>query len=96
MIQVILSVVLVLVAVAVVFTLVWSITFKRGVARARREYQQQLAIERDAMNREMRNLRDTAGEEIQALNRECDRLRNEVAHLRMPTMEMAKHWSNVR
>ena len=47
------------------------------------------------MNREMKNLRDTAGEEIQALNRECDRLRNEIARLRMPTMEMAKHWTNI-
>ena len=37
MIQVILSIVLVLVAVAVVFTLVWSIAFKKGAARARRE-----------------------------------------------------------
>lgn len=96
MIQVILSIALVLIAMVVVFALVWSIAVKRGAARARREYQQQLDIERDAMSREMKNLRDTAGEEIQALNRECDRLRNEIARLRMPTMDMAKHWSNVR
>ena len=95
MIQVILSVVLVLAAMSVVFALGWNIAFKRGASRARREYQQQLGIERDAMNREMKNLRDTAGEEIQALNRECDRLRNEIARLRMPTMEMAKHWTNI-
>lgn len=96
MIQIILSIVLTLAALAVLFALVWNIAFKRGAARARQEYQQQLGIERDAMNCEMKNLRDTAGEEIHALNRECDRLRNEVARLRMPTMEMAKHWSNVR
>ena len=95
MIQVILSVVLVLAAMSVVFALGWNIAFKRGASRARREYQQQLGIERDAMNREMKNLRDTAGEEIQALNRECDRLRQENARLRMPTMEMAKYWTNV-
>lgn len=96
MIQVILSIALMLAAMSVVFALVWNIAFKRGASRARREYQQQLGIERDAMNREMKNLRDTASEEIQALNRECDRLRNEIAQLRMPMMDMAKHWSNVR
>lgn len=96
MVQVILSIILTMAALAALFALVWSIAFKRGAARARREYQQQLGIERDAMYREMKNLRNTAGEEIQALNRECDRLRNEIACLRMPTMGMANHWSNIK
>ena len=96
MFHVILSIVLTLAVLSVLLALVWGMASKRGAARARREYQQQLGIEREALNRELNNLRETAGQEIQALNRECDRLRQENARLRMPTMEMAKHWSNVR
>ena len=47
------------------------------------------------MNQEMQALRESVSQEIQALNRERDRLRQENARLRMPTMEMAKYWTNV-
>ena len=95
MIQVVLSVMLVIGALAVVFALLWGAATKRGAARAQRQCQQQLAAEREAMNQEMQALRESVSREIQALNQECDRVRQENARLRMPTMEMAKHWTNV-
>lgn len=95
MIQVVLSIMLVLGALTVVFALLWGAASKRGAARVQRQCQQQLAAEREAMNQEMQALRESVSREIQALNQECDWLRQENARLRMPTMKMAKHWTNV-
>lgn len=74
---------------------IWKVASKRGERQAHAQYQKILWEEQSTHSEAIQRIRDAAAQEIQMLNRECDRLRQENAQLKMPTMEMAKHWSNI-
>lgn len=95
MLAVIVSLLMVLLSLLAIGAIGWHFGTKRGYAKAQDVCRKLLQAEQLARDEEIQRLRESAAQEIQSLNRERERLLDELAHFRMDAMERSKHGRNV-